>query len=104
MLSVDISNFCNTGVVCQCLPCFPFCHAQTETIAKANPKLLTQFQYCEDNMIPLAAVIGQSELEEGVVTLRDMKTRAEAKVRDSNPRAPSLLFLCCCKHHLRGCR
>lgn len=56
---------------------------QTESIAKANPKMLTQFQYCEDNMIPLAAVIGQSELEEGVITLRDIATRVETKVCDA---------------------
>ena len=49
-------------------------------LPKANPKLLTQFQHCENNGIPFAAVFGESELQEGVVTLRDMESRQEEKV------------------------
>ena len=41
--------------------------------------MLTQFQYCEENGIPLCVIIGEKELQEGVVTLRDMQTRAEVK-------------------------
>ena len=52
---------------------------QAETIPKANPKLLSQFQHCENSGIPFAAVFGDSELQEGIVTLRDMETREELK-------------------------
>jgi len=44
---------------------------------KANAKLLNQFQYCEDNLIPFCAIIGESELSEGVVMLRTMKNREQ---------------------------
>lgn len=47
---------------------------------KRNPQLLKQLQECESQGIPLAAVIGGNELEEGKVTLRDVKTRAEEKI------------------------
>ena len=50
---------------------------QAEVIFKANPKLLNQFQYCEENQIPLCAVIGESELEKNVVMLRDMAKREQ---------------------------
>ncbi|XP_046853227.1 histidine--tRNA ligase, cytoplasmic-like isoform X2 [Xenia sp. Carnegie-2017] len=51
-----------------------------ELLYKKNPKMLSQFQYCEENGIPFCAVIGDSELKDGVVTLRDMKSRKEVKV------------------------
>jgi histidyl-tRNA synthetase len=51
--------------------------SQAEILYKKNPKMLSQFQFCEDNEIPFCAVIGESELKEGVVTLRDMKSRQE---------------------------
>lgn len=44
---------------------------------KKNPKMLSQFQYCEENGIPFCAVIGDSELKDGVVTVRDMQSRQE---------------------------
>ncbi len=50
---------------------------QTEMSYKANPKLLTQLQYCEERAIPIALVLGESEIAAGVVKLRDVKTRAE---------------------------
>lgn len=50
---------------------------QVEFAYKANPKLLTQLQYCEDRLIPLALIVGERELQEGVVKLRNVKTRAE---------------------------
>eukprot|EP01134_Creolimax_fragrantissima_P008076 CFRG8076T1 len=53
---------------------------KAETVYKANPKLLNQFQKCETESIPFAAIIGGDELEQGVVTLRDMVTREELKV------------------------
>ncbi|XP_065059389.1 histidine--tRNA ligase, cytoplasmic-like isoform X1 [Rhopilema esculentum] len=54
---------------------------QTEIIYKNNPKLLSQFQYCEENGIPFCAVIGDSELKNGVVKLRNMETREEVEVK-----------------------
>ena len=48
---------------------------QAEQPYKKNPKMLNQLQYCEDNGIPLAVIIGESELEKGVVKLREIATR-----------------------------
>lgn len=50
---------------------------QTEQSYKRNPKALTQFQYCEENGIPLAVILGQSEIEAGIVKLRNVATREE---------------------------
>jgi len=54
---------------------------RTEHSYKKNPKMLNQLQYCEETGIPLAVVIGESELERGVVKLRDVKTREEVEVK-----------------------
>ncbi|XP_070197733.1 histidine--tRNA ligase-like isoform X2 [Littorina saxatilis] len=54
---------------------------KTEQSYKKNPKALTQFQYCEENGIPLAVVIGQSEIEAGIVKLRTVGTREEREVK-----------------------
>lgn len=51
--------------------------SQAELLYKKNPKLLSQFQFCEDNGIPFCVVIGDNELKDDVVTLRDVKTREE---------------------------
>merc|ERR1739844_25577 len=53
---------------------------RTEHSYKKNPKLLSQLQYCEENSIPLAVMVGTSELEKGVVKLRDVTSRAEVEV------------------------
>lgn len=47
---------------------------------KLNPKLLAQLQHCEENQIPLVLILGDSELERGVVKLRNVLTREEAEV------------------------
>jgi histidyl-tRNA synthetase len=39
--------------------------------------MLSQFQFCEENGIPFCAVVGESEIKDGVVTLRDMESRQE---------------------------
>ena len=39
--------------------------------------MLNQFQFCEENGVPLCVVIGESELQQGVATLRDMASREE---------------------------
>ncbi len=43
--------------------------------------MLNQLQYCEDRGIPLAAILGESELQQGVVKLRVIKTREEVEVQ-----------------------
>ncbi|VUZ56863.1 unnamed protein product [Hymenolepis diminuta] len=47
---------------------------------KNQPKLLDQLQYCESTGIPLAVLIGDAELQRGVVKLRRIDTRAEREV------------------------
>merc|ERR1711874_945712 len=54
---------------------------KTEHSYKKNPKMLNQLQYCEDNGIPLAVVLGESEIAGGVVKLKDIITRGEVEVK-----------------------
>jgi len=42
--------------------------------------MLNQLQYCEETGIPLAVIIGESELQKGVVKLRVIETREETEV------------------------
>lgn len=53
---------------------------KAEQSYKLNPKLLAQLQHCEENKIPLAIILGGSELERGVVKLREVDTRKEDEV------------------------
>lgn len=53
---------------------------KAEILYKKNPKLLNQFQYCEETGIPLVAILGEDEIKEGVVKLRDVSTREEINV------------------------
>lgn len=46
---------------------------------KRNPKMLDQLQYCEKNQIELCVIIGGSELEAGIVKIRDVATREEVR-------------------------
>lgn len=39
--------------------------------------MLNQLQYCEERKIPLVIIIGEFELENGIVKIRDVKTREE---------------------------
>ncbi|XP_075066005.1 histidine--tRNA ligase, cytoplasmic-like [Mixophyes fleayi] len=57
---------------------------KAEMLYKKHPKLLTQLQYCEKTGIPLVAIIGEKELMEGVVKLRDIATRKEVDVPREN--------------------
>lgn len=50
---------------------------QAELLYKNNPKLLTQLHYCEDMGIPLVVIIGEQELQEGVLKLRSVASREE---------------------------
>ncbi|XP_072400327.1 histidine--tRNA ligase, cytoplasmic [Diabrotica undecimpunctata] len=51
---------------------------------KKNPKLLVQLQHCEENGIPFAIVLGESEIKNGVVKLRNVETRQETEVKREN--------------------
>lgn len=51
---------------------------------KLNPKLLDQLQYCEARGIPWAVIIGEAELQKGVVKLRNIETREELEIPQSN--------------------
>lgn len=50
---------------------------KTEHSYKGNPKILHQLQYCEENSIPYAVIVGEEEIKNNQVKLRDIKTRAE---------------------------
>uniref|UniRef100_A0A914PMI8 histidine--tRNA ligase n=1 Tax=Panagrolaimus davidi TaxID=227884 RepID=A0A914PMI8_9BILA len=50
---------------------------KAEMSFKANPKMLDQLQYCEGNSVPWIVIIGERELEQGVVKLREIATRTE---------------------------
>ena len=56
---------------------------KTEYSYKANPKILHQLQYCEENGIPFSVIIGEEEVKNNVVKLRDVNTRNEVKINDS---------------------
>ena len=47
---------------------------------KANPKMLTQFQYCERELVPLQVVIGEDEKSKGCVKLRVTETKEEVGI------------------------
>jgi len=53
---------------------------KAEQSYKKNAKLLNQLQYCEEEAIPYALVIGESEIEQGVVKLRTITTREEVEI------------------------
>ncbi|XP_032844374.2 histidine--tRNA ligase, cytoplasmic-like isoform X2 [Tyto alba] len=53
---------------------------KAEMLYKKDPKLLKQLQYCENTGIPLAAIVGEQELTDGVVKLRDVATREEVDI------------------------
>uniref|UniRef100_A0A8D0FZB8 histidine--tRNA ligase n=1 Tax=Sphenodon punctatus TaxID=8508 RepID=A0A8D0FZB8_SPHPU len=54
---------------------------KAEMLYKKNPKLLNQLQYAEETGIPLVAIIGEQELKDGVVKLRNVATREEMDIR-----------------------
>ena len=46
---------------------------------KKDPKFLTQVQYCEQQAVPLMVVVGEEEMKNGGVKLRDVKTQKEVR-------------------------
>lgn len=61
-----------------------FLFFQTEQSYKKNPKMLNQLQHCEENGIPLAVVLGESELKRGVVKIRNINSRQEDEIPREN--------------------
>ena len=51
-----------------------------ETTQKKNTKLVTEFQKCEDKGIPICVLIGDQEIVDGVVKVRNTVTREEKMV------------------------
>lgn len=52
---------------------------KTEFSYKANPKSLDQFQYCESNKIPIAIILGQDEITNNTVSIKDMRDRNQVR-------------------------
>ena len=57
---------------------------KAEQSYKKNPKMLTQLQYCEAESIPFALIVGESELQQGIVKLRTITTREEVDIAREN--------------------
>ncbi|XP_045763859.1 histidine--tRNA ligase, cytoplasmic isoform X1 [Maniola jurtina] len=57
---------------------------KTEQSYKKNPKMLNQLQHCEENGIPLAVILGESELKRGLVKIRNISTRKEDEIPRAN--------------------
>lgn len=51
---------------------------------KKKAKTLDQFQFAEDNNIPLCVILGQSEISQNIYKLRRTKTRKEISVNKEN--------------------
>jgi histidyl-tRNA synthetase len=49
----------------------------TEFAYKAKPKLQNQFSYCDKERIPYSVIIGQGELEKGVVKIKNMASKVK---------------------------
>lgn len=50
---------------------------RAEHIYKKSVKLLTNYQFCESNLIPYAIILGENELNQNKYKIRDIKTREE---------------------------
>ncbi|KAE8614218.1 hypothetical protein XENTR_v10008044 [Xenopus tropicalis] len=57
---------------------------RAEMFYKENPKFLSQLHYCEERGIPLVVIVGEQELQAGVVKLRIVTTREEVSVSKEN--------------------
>lgn len=57
---------------------------KAEQFYRHKKKLLHQLQHCEENKIPLALILGQTEVENNIVKIRDVATRVETEVNDHN--------------------
>jgi len=68
---------------------------RVETALDERKSLGKQLGYADSKGIPLAAIVGEDELAEGMVTLRDLRTRAETQVSraDVATKAREMLLL-----------
>lgn len=74
----------NKGMVHERLKLVGLLHGagiKAEGSYKNNAKILNQLQYAEDNKIPLVVLIGESEVEAGVVKVRKTVSREEVTVK-----------------------
>lgn len=53
---------------------------KADMVYKDNAKMLNDVQFCEKEMVPYIVVVGQKELEEGNVKIRNVTTREETDV------------------------
>lgn len=44
---------------------------------KDKIKILSEFQFCEQKQIPWILIVGEQELEQGFIKLRNVQTRTE---------------------------
>lgn len=44
---------------------------------KKQPKLLNQFQYCENHHVPFVVILGEEEKKNGGVKIKDVTTKQE---------------------------
>lgn len=52
---------------------------KAEFMFKGNPKLARQLAHCEKANIKLAIILGQSELDRGIVKIKDLTTKVEVE-------------------------
>ncbi|XP_071951017.1 histidine--tRNA ligase, cytoplasmic-like isoform X2 [Antedon mediterranea] len=57
---------------------------KAEMSYKKNPKMLNQLQHAEDSGIPFVVIIGEQELKDGVVKIRNTLTREETMAPREN--------------------
>ncbi|XP_076065865.1 histidine--tRNA ligase isoform X2 [Oratosquilla oratoria] len=72
------------GMLPECMKLTAELHEQDLNVEfpyKKNPKFLNQLQYCEDRKIPFVCIIGENEVKDGIVKLRDVSSREETTVR-----------------------
>ncbi|XP_033112058.1 histidine--tRNA ligase, cytoplasmic-like isoform X2 [Anneissia japonica] len=55
-------------------------NVKAEMSYKKNPKMLNQLQHAEDSGIPYVAIIGEQELKDGIVKIRNTLTREEKHI------------------------
>ena len=53
---------------------------KAEMFYKKNPKMLSQFQYCEREAIPFSVVLGEEELKHQSVKIRDTFSKEEVRL------------------------
>lgn len=57
---------------------------RSEHSLKESPRLLHQIQYCEKRQIPFAILIGDSEIQQKIVKLRDINGRTDVDIPMDN--------------------